>query len=187
MSSLRRGHANLLCIVPILVYILPKRAPTPVFLPGKFHGQRSLVGYSPRGPKRVRHTLATKQQFRVYYVLGIDLTLAFTVYLPALFSLNAQGKSLFFINRWGKQGSETWLPKGTQLRIDRTWFWTQICPAQGPYPLGTLPHWTSEARGVRKPHGEKHFLNSKVPFLYKVGEAAWRQLAQYSQVGKVKF
>ena len=24
---------------------------TPVFLPGKFHGQRSLVGYSPRGHK----------------------------------------------------------------------------------------------------------------------------------------
>ena len=27
VSSLRRGHANLLCIVPILVYVLPKRAP----------------------------------------------------------------------------------------------------------------------------------------------------------------
>ena len=25
MSSLRRGHANLLCIVPILVYVLPKQ------------------------------------------------------------------------------------------------------------------------------------------------------------------
>ena len=25
--------------------------PTPVFLPGKFHGQRSLVGYSPKGCK----------------------------------------------------------------------------------------------------------------------------------------
>ena len=25
--------------------------PTPVFLPGKFHGQRSLAGYSPWGPK----------------------------------------------------------------------------------------------------------------------------------------
>jgi hypothetical protein len=25
VSSLRRGHANLLCIVPILVYVLPKR------------------------------------------------------------------------------------------------------------------------------------------------------------------
>jgi len=25
--------------------------PVPVFLPGKFHGQRSLVGYSPQGHK----------------------------------------------------------------------------------------------------------------------------------------
>ena len=30
---------------------------TPIFLPGKFHGWRSLVGYS---PCRVRHDLATK-------------------------------------------------------------------------------------------------------------------------------
>ena len=28
-----------------------KQQPTPVFLPGKFHGQRSLVGYSPLGYK----------------------------------------------------------------------------------------------------------------------------------------
>ena len=33
----------------------------PGFLPGKSHGQRSLVGYSPWGC-RVRHDLATKQQ-----------------------------------------------------------------------------------------------------------------------------
>ena len=33
-----------------------------VFLPGKSHGQRSLVGYSPWGRKRVRHNLATQQQ-----------------------------------------------------------------------------------------------------------------------------
>ena len=33
---------------------------TPVFLPGESHGQRSLVGYSPWGGKRVRHGLATK-------------------------------------------------------------------------------------------------------------------------------
>ena len=26
--------------------------PTPVFLPGEFHGQKSLVGYSPWGHKR---------------------------------------------------------------------------------------------------------------------------------------
>ena len=28
-----------------------KWQPTPVFLPGEFHGQRSLVGYSPWGHK----------------------------------------------------------------------------------------------------------------------------------------
>ena len=28
-----------------------KGQPTPVFLPGESHGQRSLVGYSPWGPK----------------------------------------------------------------------------------------------------------------------------------------
>ena len=33
---------------------------TPVFLPWKPHGQRSLVGYSPWGGKRVRHDLATE-------------------------------------------------------------------------------------------------------------------------------
>jgi len=31
VSSLRRGHANLLCIVPILVYVLPKQARTERF------------------------------------------------------------------------------------------------------------------------------------------------------------
>ena len=29
---------------------------TPVFLPGEFHGQRSLVGYSPWGPKELDTT-----------------------------------------------------------------------------------------------------------------------------------
>ena len=35
---------------------------TPVFLPGKSHGQRSLVGYVYGVTKRVRNDLATKQQ-----------------------------------------------------------------------------------------------------------------------------
>ena len=35
---------------------------TPVFLPGEFHGQSSLVGYSSLGHKRVGHDLAAKQQ-----------------------------------------------------------------------------------------------------------------------------
>ena len=32
-----------------------KWQPTPVFLPGEFHEQRSLVGYSPWGSQRVRY------------------------------------------------------------------------------------------------------------------------------------
>ena len=39
-----------------------KRKPTLIFLPGEPHGQKSVVGYSPWGHKRVRHILATKQQ-----------------------------------------------------------------------------------------------------------------------------
>ena len=39
-----------------------KWQPTPVFLPGKSHGQRSLEACSPWDRKRVRHNLATKQQ-----------------------------------------------------------------------------------------------------------------------------
>ena len=39
--------------------------PTPVFLPGKSLGQRSLAGYSPWGHKRVRHNLVTKQQQQI--------------------------------------------------------------------------------------------------------------------------
>ena len=38
--------------------------PTPVFLPRKSLGQRSLAGYGPWGGKRVRHGLVTKQQQR---------------------------------------------------------------------------------------------------------------------------
>ena len=42
--------------------------PAPVFLPGKFHGQRSLASYTPWGLKTLRHDLTTKQQqtVRVY-------------------------------------------------------------------------------------------------------------------------
>ena len=39
----------------------------PIFLPGEFHGQRSLAGYSSRGCKRVGTNLATEQpQFIAY-------------------------------------------------------------------------------------------------------------------------
>ena len=57
---------NVLCSRPGFnpwVRMIPWRRewqPTPVFLPGKSHGQRSLPGYSPWGCKRVGHNLVTK-------------------------------------------------------------------------------------------------------------------------------
>ena len=39
-----------------------KWQPTPIFLPGKCHGQRSLAGYRPQGHEKNRTQLATKQR-----------------------------------------------------------------------------------------------------------------------------
>ena len=43
-----------------------KWQPIPAVLLGEFNGQRSLIGCSPWGPKRVGHDLATKQQQGMY-------------------------------------------------------------------------------------------------------------------------
>ena len=56
-----------------------KWQPTPVFLPGKSHEQRSLMGYSPQGP---RHNLATKPpshvQIHTKFSLSIHLEFCLT-------------------------------------------------------------------------------------------------------------
>ena len=71
---------------------------TPVLLPGKFHGQRSLVGYSPWGCKRVRHSLETKQQ-QIHPEVGLlGLTISISHFLrnAILFS---RAVALFHIPR----------------------------------------------------------------------------------------
>ena len=45
--------------------------PTPVFLPGKFHGQRSLAGYSPWGRKRIGHDRETPHAHSLFTLEGI--------------------------------------------------------------------------------------------------------------------
>ena len=55
-----------------------KWQPTQIFLPGKSHGQRSLVGYSPRGHKGVGHNLAAKQQQAGL----VGLRFQFVLYVP---------------------------------------------------------------------------------------------------------
>ena len=52
-----------------------KWQPTPVFLPGKSHGRRSLAGYSPWGRKGVGHDLATKQQQNITKKAGVTVCL----------------------------------------------------------------------------------------------------------------
>ena len=55
---------------------------TPVFLPGKFHGQRSLVGYSPRGRKESntteRLTLALSEQGKAGHQVQAAMQTAWT-------------------------------------------------------------------------------------------------------------
>ena len=45
-----------------------KWQPTPVFSPGKSHGQRNLVGYSPRGYKWARQDLAIWYIYPIEYI-----------------------------------------------------------------------------------------------------------------------
>ena len=51
--------------------------PTPVFLPGEFHGQRSLAGYSPWGCKQSDTTeqLSLSFPFSHYIHLGLNESL----------------------------------------------------------------------------------------------------------------
>ena len=52
--------------------------PIPVFLPGKFHGQRSLAGYSPWGREELDMTL-TKPQPQHTIKMNISATLCNTL------------------------------------------------------------------------------------------------------------
>ena len=63
--------------------------PTPVFLPGEFHGQRSLVGYSPWGCKEsdmtewLTHTHSSSTfSFFLRKLHSIFLTVAAPIYMP---------------------------------------------------------------------------------------------------------
>ena len=53
--------------------------PTPVFLPGDSHGQRSLAGYSPRGPKESDTTEVTwRAHTYIMLVTVVDIYLVLT-------------------------------------------------------------------------------------------------------------
>ena len=55
-------------IIYICIYILKTWQPTPVFLPGESHGQRSLVDYSPWGRKESDMTEVTEHTCTHIYI-----------------------------------------------------------------------------------------------------------------------
>ena len=61
-------------------------------LPGKSHGQRSLVGYSPWGHKRVRHNLAIKQQQQSSRLVLKDVSI--TIIITELFVTGKKERNL---------------------------------------------------------------------------------------------
>ena len=70
--------------------------PTPVFLPGESHGQRSLAGYSPWGHTKSDTTIATWHTqciSCIYYILRlyINSLRAGTIFFP----LKLQDKHIF--------------------------------------------------------------------------------------------
>ena len=67
-----------------------KWQPTQVLLPGKSHGQRSLLGYSPWDCKEVRHDLQLKTTtfWILHYVLlltSLSLSSYYTILITAAF------------------------------------------------------------------------------------------------------
>ena len=77
-----------------------KWQPTPVFLPGKSHGQRSLPGYSPRGHKRVRCNWATIQHQQQCLCLPFPLESVFWVLLIWCAAIHGVAKSRTQLRDW---------------------------------------------------------------------------------------
>ena len=84
--------------------------PIPVFLPGKFHEQRSLVGYSPWGHKKsdtteqqipsLSHVSTDWFQMYLFFTLDYDFTLCYILNCCALWPLGAPSSWLLYPPDW---------------------------------------------------------------------------------------
>ena len=77
--------------------------PTPVFLPGRSHGQRDLGDYSPWGCKKVRYNLATKQcactLLVTHFQNSLNRTLKFCVLRYVKFTSRNKNHCRIFSNK----------------------------------------------------------------------------------------
>ena len=75
-----------------------KWQPTPVFLPGEFHGQRSLAGYSPQGCKELDTIKCAHTHTHTHTHRGIFMGIA--LYFISIISL---GQYPFILREKGKE------------------------------------------------------------------------------------
>ena len=74
-----------------------ERQPTPVFLPGEFHGQRSLAGYSPLGHKE------------------LDMTEQLTLSLRSKHQSGSPDKQIYILSICGELVPGTFPPANTKI------------------------------------------------------------------------
>ena len=75
---------------------------TPVFLPGRCHGQRSLAGYSSWGHKRVGHNLVTNNNKRKINIDYSQMKIIIQIYVVVLQAVNANALLLWFLEMWDR-------------------------------------------------------------------------------------
>ena len=139
--------------------------PIPIFLPGKSHGQRSQMGYSPWGCKRVGYNSATKQQQQLgngRAQMWTQFCLKLKYSLPLYTPNTCRGcphwqEKLRYCFHGGLLGGCT---KGAELGLShviQAWVYT-ASPTSG-WSLPLLGEWSLSSRGwdgvVKKYHKKK--------------------------------
>ena len=119
--------------------------PTPVFSPGKSHGQRCLMGYSPWGLKRVQHDLLTKTNQAMYQVLYLSGYLLWIN--PNSEPLTPRSISLFPVFIGTKLATQLTFKEG--IRLEKV-LWGRESQRKGVLSEGS---WRSKAWEARSGHG----------------------------------
>ena len=163
--------------------VTPECHPTPVLLPGKSHGWRSLVGYSPRGSQRVGHDWATSLSF-FPFMHWRRKRQPTPVFLPG----ESQGWwSLVGCRLWGRASRTrlTWLSSSSSRNVCSYYVCMCVCVWEGerekeremgwefercgivgivsstePEFSGGDNHWTADRRMKGKPGGREGDLGS---------------------------
>ena len=114
-----------------------KWQPTPVFLPGESHGQRSLVGYSPWGHQELDKTEQAKR--RALALMGEDLGETQTLPLHCLVTLSTKSCWVrvfsFQIRNKDHNTFSQVCCKNCQVMF---WKWFNICKVNYDFPQSSI-------------------------------------------------